>query len=54
MPQQSYHHQKNMTKSASATASKTPQKSLNASEKLQHVPEERSQRKKNWAIRLSM
>ena len=37
----------NMTKSASAKASKTPPKNgLNASEKLQHVPEEISRRKK--------
>jgi hypothetical protein len=33
----------NMTKSASATASKTPPKT---SEKLQHIPKERSQRNK--------
>ncbi len=46
MPQQSYHHQQYDKIRISYSFKDPTKKGLNASEKLQHIPEERSQRKK--------
>jgi hypothetical protein len=46
MPQQSYHHQQYDKIRISYSFKDPTKKGLNASEKLQHVPEERSRRKK--------
>jgi hypothetical protein len=46
MPQQSHHHQQYDKICISYSFKDPTKKGLNASEKLQHVPEERSQRKK--------
>jgi hypothetical protein len=50
MSQKSYHHQQYDKIRISYSFKDPTEKGLNASEKLQHVPEERS-RRKNWAIR---
>ncbi len=48
MPQQSYHHQQYDKIRISYSFKDPTKKGRNASEKLQHVPKERSRRKKTW------